>query len=461
MRLDIRYRTRFTYDAPVRESQNELRAAPVSDPRQQLISYRVTTTPASQRLLVHRLLGHACRRVRGARAPRGARGDRRGLGRDSADAALHRVAARRQRARRAVPGGAPRVPAADATRGLGRGRRRGGEPRARGRGPRPREHRARAAPAGRELDELRARLDRTSASRSRRCSLGASGVCQDFAHLAVAMCRSIGIPARYVSGYLFTTDDATGEDPTPRQCGCRPTPGSRPRSPEADGSRSTRRTRPEVGLRHVKIGHGRDYDDVPPLRGVFGGAAVPSLGVTVDIRRLAGASAADARARRGGRPAASRRGKGASGAARSAVGPAAAAIAGGSLQPWLNPSISSSSAAVLVATQQRSTARAPGLNDRHDREGQGRRHLPAPSGASRPRSSSRRPRRSGTSPDAKEFGVEAGQPIVDFAVSQARKQKVVETALQGPDRAAEEPQDRHLQRHGHAGPRPCGDREGR
>ena len=47
----------------------------------------------------------------------------------------------------------------------------------------------------------------------------------------------------------------------------------------------------------MKIGHGRDYDDVPPLRGVFGGAAVPSLGVTVEIRRLAGASAADARRR--------------------------------------------------------------------------------------------------------------------------------------------------------------------
>ena len=39
-------------------------------------------------------------------------------------------------------------------------------------------------------------------------------------------------------------------------------------------------------LRHVKIGHGRDYDDVPPLRGVVGGEATPSLGVAVDIRRL-------------------------------------------------------------------------------------------------------------------------------------------------------------------------------
>jgi hypothetical protein len=48
----------------------------------------------------------------------------------------------------------------------------------------------------------------------------------------------------------------------------------------------------EVGLRHVTIGHGRDYDDVPPLRGVVAGAATPSLGVVVDIRRLAPTSAA-------------------------------------------------------------------------------------------------------------------------------------------------------------------------
>ena len=33
------------------------------------------------------------------------------------------------------------------------------------------------------------------------------GVCQDFAHLAVAMCRSLGVPARYASGYLFTSSD--------------------------------------------------------------------------------------------------------------------------------------------------------------------------------------------------------------------------------------------------------------
>ena len=48
MRLDIRYRCRFDYDESVRESQNELRAAPLSDARQQLVSYRVSTSPASR-----------------------------------------------------------------------------------------------------------------------------------------------------------------------------------------------------------------------------------------------------------------------------------------------------------------------------------------------------------------------------------------------------------------------------
>ncbi len=48
MRLDIRYRTRFAYTGPVRESQNELRACPASDVRQQLVSYRVSTTPAAR-----------------------------------------------------------------------------------------------------------------------------------------------------------------------------------------------------------------------------------------------------------------------------------------------------------------------------------------------------------------------------------------------------------------------------
>ncbi|HEX7168976.1 MAG TPA: transglutaminase N-terminal domain-containing protein, partial [Acidimicrobiales bacterium] len=48
MRFDITYTTTFTYDDLVRESQNELRACPASDEAQQLVSYRVTTSPPSR-----------------------------------------------------------------------------------------------------------------------------------------------------------------------------------------------------------------------------------------------------------------------------------------------------------------------------------------------------------------------------------------------------------------------------
>jgi transglutaminase-like putative cysteine protease len=44
----------------------------------------------------------------------------------------------------------------------------------------------------------------------------------------------------------------------------------------------------EVGVRHVKIGHGRDYDDVQPLRGVFAGSASPHVEPHVEIRRVRG-----------------------------------------------------------------------------------------------------------------------------------------------------------------------------
>ncbi|MYH71300.1 MAG: hypothetical protein F4153_01770, partial [Acidimicrobiia bacterium] len=50
MRLDICYRTRFAFDAPVRESQNEMRACPVSDERQQLLNYRVIVEPSARML---------------------------------------------------------------------------------------------------------------------------------------------------------------------------------------------------------------------------------------------------------------------------------------------------------------------------------------------------------------------------------------------------------------------------
>jgi transglutaminase-like putative cysteine protease len=107
------------------------------------------------------------------------------------------------------------------------------------------------------------------------------GVCQDFAHLMIAACRSLGLAARYVSGYLLTL----------------PPPGQ-PRLIGADASHAWVQVWcPQQGwlaldptnnvaaaLDHVTLAWGRDYADVAPLRGVIrgGGQAQPQASVTVE-----------------------------------------------------------------------------------------------------------------------------------------------------------------------------------
>ena len=107
------------------------------------------------------------------------------------------------------------------------------------------------------------------------------GVCQDFAHIGIACLRSIGLPARYVSGYLETE----------------PSPG-RPKLIGADGSHAwlsvlagaagwvdldpTNDQLP--GSRHIVTAYGRDYSDVPPLSGViYTEGRTESLQVRVDV----------------------------------------------------------------------------------------------------------------------------------------------------------------------------------
>jgi transglutaminase-like putative cysteine protease len=106
------------------------------------------------------------------------------------------------------------------------------------------------------------------------------GVCQDFAHLQIACLRSLGLAARYVSGYLLT-------DPPPGQ----------PRLLGADASHAWVSVFcPPIGWvdvdptndmladeRHVTVAWGRDYGDVSPLRGVIlgGGQHVLHVGVSV------------------------------------------------------------------------------------------------------------------------------------------------------------------------------------
>ena len=110
------------------------------------------------------------------------------------------------------------------------------------------------------------------------------GVCQDFAHLEIACLRSLGLAARYVSGYALTDPPEGGE-----------------RIPGGDASHAwlsvfipgwgwldvdpTRGRRPDAT--HATLGWGRDYADLPPLKGVLLGGSGQSLKVAVDMIPLA------------------------------------------------------------------------------------------------------------------------------------------------------------------------------
>ncbi|MBW7455701.1 transglutaminase N-terminal domain-containing protein [Paenibacillus sepulcri] len=108
------------------------------------------------------------------------------------------------------------------------------------------------------------------------------GVCQDFAHLMIAACRARGVPARYVSGYHFVSDLQGGSAdfeqashawveayaPGLGWCGFDPTNESL------------------VGERYVKMGHGRDYKDIVPVKGVYRGSSQAELKVTVDVVKI-------------------------------------------------------------------------------------------------------------------------------------------------------------------------------
>jgi transglutaminase-like putative cysteine protease len=102
------------------------------------------------------------------------------------------------------------------------------------------------------------------------------GVCQDFAHLFVAACRSEGIPARYVSGYIH--DPALGEADG----------ASHAWADVWDDERGWISLDPTHGAEqdesYVRVAVGRDYADVPPTRGVFKGNAQETLEVKVSVR---------------------------------------------------------------------------------------------------------------------------------------------------------------------------------
>jgi transglutaminase-like putative cysteine protease len=97
------------------------------------------------------------------------------------------------------------------------------------------------------------------------------GVCQDFAHLLIGLCRALKIPARYVSGYL-ATEKASATHAWVEVF----IPGHGWRGLDPTHNR-------QIGETYVKIGHGRDYSDVPPISGNYHGTRELKMTVTVKI----------------------------------------------------------------------------------------------------------------------------------------------------------------------------------
>jgi transglutaminase-like putative cysteine protease len=114
------------------------------------------------------------------------------------------------------------------------------------------------------------------------------GVCQDFVHLALILLRRHGIAARYVSGYLFAAPEDGGTDSVEVDTHAwveALLPDSNGGGPAWVGADPTNRTL--AGETHVKIGHGRFYGDVPPIKGVYRGAGVEAEHeVSVKMTRL-------------------------------------------------------------------------------------------------------------------------------------------------------------------------------
>jgi transglutaminase-like putative cysteine protease len=282
MKIDIRYVSSFTYDAEVVDSHNTLRARPASLPHQHVLGYRVTVDPAASVLAYEDYWGTHVDAF-------------------SVPTPHTRLTVIAEASVETSPPGRPESPS----------------PWTAGAAPdlddylfsTPSSHVtwtseiadfARDAVLGCE-DQVAAALAIHEAVGDHMAYIPgatevgtsvtevftlARGVCQDYAHLALACYRSVGISARYVSGYLYAHDSSRGD------------------APEEDEIIVDTHAWVEVGIaghgwwgldptnqlaageRHVKIGHGRDYGDVTPLRGVFhGGASESGLEVTVAMSR--------------------------------------------------------------------------------------------------------------------------------------------------------------------------------
>ncbi len=271
-RLRVSHETRFDYDAPARASYNELRLSPRTEHRQTALETRVVTLPAAAQYAYtdywgtrvvafnvdrgHEVLsitGHSLVDSQHADVPDDCSWE------DVTDASLT-MADYLSHNFYTAPGEQLSQIAAEL------------------RADRPLETARRII--GATHDALRYARGVTSVHTSaNEAYADGAGVCQDFAHLALALAKSVGLPARYVSGYFHPEEDATiGEEITGEShawvemwtgkwWGYDPTNDC------------------TVGERHVAVGRGRDYADVPPVKGVYAGNAENTMRVIVRMTR--------------------------------------------------------------------------------------------------------------------------------------------------------------------------------
>ncbi len=285
MRFDVRYRTVFSYDDLVSESQNELRACPTTTDTQRLLDYRVTIQPAA--------------RVFSSIDAWGTRVDAFGIRRPH-DAMTVVAEASVETSATSVPAAAPRLETLrreefvdDHVEYLQRDRHTDA-------GERIAEAaRDQVALVGADVVGAVLGIHRFVGTSLRYVPgstevgisvddvfAGGVGVCQDYAHLAVAMCRCAGIPARYVSGYLFTDSDHVGGPATSDSVVVQTHAWFEAAIPGWGWLGLDPTNGQFASEYHVKIGHGRSYDDVQPLRGVYLGPGSSAVEPQVEIRRV-------------------------------------------------------------------------------------------------------------------------------------------------------------------------------
>jgi transglutaminase-like putative cysteine protease len=278
--MRIEHTTRVTYPAPVRMSFNEARMTPPTLPAQRTLEARVTAGPGAPAWTYHDYWGTCvsviempdphdelliravatvqtepaggvppiARRSPAAQLRAGFRGR---LQQFLLPTALTTVTAR---TRDAAVAGLSRLPPAEAAQAIS---------------ARVREHVAYLPGATGARTSAQQAWDK------------GQGVCQDMAHLTVALLRVAGLPARYVSGYLHPDPEAepgrtaVGQSHAWAECWA----GSWVPLDPTTGA--------PVGERHVVVARGRDYADVPPLRGSYHGPPESDLVVTVAVTRLA------------------------------------------------------------------------------------------------------------------------------------------------------------------------------